>query len=124
MSSQLLGWVFALLVLVIIFFALRNARMKEKYAGWWLLIALVVLVAMVPGVLESVASFLGVSVPLNLAFFLGGLALLLMTLQHAVALSNLEDQQRRLVEENALLRERVDTLECSQNQGRACREGR
>ncbi len=111
MSAQILGWIFALVVLVVIFLCLRNARMKEKYGAWWAFIALAVIVMLVPGVPEGLAGFLGIAVPLNLVFFLGSVALLLMQLQYAVELSHMEDDMRRQDEEIALLRQRLDALE-------------
>jgi hypothetical protein len=111
MSAQVLGGIFAVVVLVVIFFSLRNAHMKEKYGVWWVLIAVGVVVLLIPGVLDALSSLVGVKVPLNLAFFLGGVVVLLMQLQHSVALSQLEDRIRRQDEENALLRQRLDVLE-------------
>ena len=111
MSSYALGLVFSVLVLVVIFLRLRNARMQERYATWWVVIALFVLaVSVFPSLLSWLAGVFGIVVPLNLAFFLAGVVLLLMSLQFSVDLSHASDQQRRLVEEVALLRLQIETL--------------
>lgn len=112
MSAYGLGLVFSLLVLLVIFLRLRNAHMQEKYATWWLVIAFfLMLVSIFPGVLKWMASVVGVVVPLNLAFFLAGVVVLLMSLQFSVDLSHAAEKRRRLAEEIALLRTEVDELQ-------------
>ena len=44
MTSYLLGITFSVVVFVVIFLHLRNAGMKERYAAWWILIGIVVLI--------------------------------------------------------------------------------
>ncbi len=110
-STYVLGLVFSGLVLVVIFLRLRNAGMKEKYATWWIIIAMVVLLASIfPGLLSWISDRLGVAVPLNLGFFFSGIVLLFITLQYSVDLSRADERTRRLTEEIALLRDDVDQL--------------
>lgn len=111
-GTYLIGVVFSLLVFLMIILALRNSGMKEKYSIWWLLVGVAVLVVSIfPGVLTWVAKNLGVVVPLNLGFFLSGVVLLLMTLQFSVDLSRSDAEKRHLVEEVALLKQRIEVLE-------------
>lgn len=110
-STYVLGLVFSGLVLVVIFLRLRNSGMKEKYATWWIIIAVVVLLASVfPSLLSWISDRLGVAVPLNLGFFFSGIVLLFITLQYSVDLSRADERTRRLTEEIALLRDDVDQL--------------
>ena len=103
-SAYWLGVVFALVVLVSIFLRMRNQGMKERYATWWLVIALgVAMVSLFPGILRRAARLVGVQVPLNLAFFLAGVIMLLLSLQFSVDLSRADEERRRIVEELALL---------------------
>lgn len=112
MTSFALALVFSVLILVLIFFRLRNSRMNERYATWWIVIALVLIIASVfPDLLSWVADVVGIEVPLNLAFFLAGVVVLLLSLQFSVDLSRSAERTRRLAEEIALLRARVDRLE-------------
>lgn len=112
MSAYALGLVFSLLILVVIFLRLRNARMQERYATWWLVIALFLLiVSAFPGVLSWFADVFNIVVPLNLAFFAAGVVLLLMSLQFSVDLSHGSEKQRRLAEEVAILRAQVEDLQ-------------
>ena len=39
-STYLLGVLFAIVILIAVFFRLRNSGMKERYATWWIVIAL------------------------------------------------------------------------------------
>ena len=114
-GTYLLGVVFSIIVFAMIVLKLRNSGMKEKYAIWWLLIGIVVLIiSFFPAALTSLAHLLGVVVPLNLGFFLAGIVLLLISLQFSVDLSRSERQTRTLTEELALLKERVEQLEEAQ----------
>lgn len=119
MTPYLLGMAFVLLVLVVIFLRLRNARMKERYASWWIIIAFFTAVfSAVPGLFRYLAGLANVEVSLNLAFFLSGVVLLLITLQHSVDLSKGDEERRRLAEEHALLCRRVEELESRLDAGR------
>lgn len=114
-TSYIFGIVFSLIVFASIFFNLRSGRMKERYSTWWILIGIiVVIISIFPGVLKFLSVHLGVEVPFNLGLFVGGIVLLLMTLQFSVDLSKSADTERRLAEEVALLSLRVKRLEGEQ----------
>ena len=53
---------------------------------------------------------MGVKVPLNLAFFLAGVIMLLLSLRFSVDLSQSDEERRRLAEEIAFLRAEIDSL--------------
>ncbi|WP_182141815.1 DUF2304 domain-containing protein [Schaalia sp. JY-X169] len=111
-TSYIFGIVFSLVVFAAIFVNLRSGRMKEKYATWWIVIGIaVVLISVFPQVLSFLSRHLGVEVPFNLGLFAGGIVLLLITLQFSVDLSKNSDSDRRLAEEIALVSERVRVLE-------------
>ena len=110
-STYWLGVIFAFIVLLGIFFRMRNQGMKERYATWWLVIAIAVAVISVfPRVLDEAADLVGVQVPLNLAFFLAGVIMLLLSLRFSVDLSQSDEERRRLTEEIAFLRAEIDSL--------------
>lgn len=112
MNAYSLGLVFSLLVLVVIFLRLRNSRMQERYATWWLVIAFfLILISAFPSVLNWLSGLVGIVVPLNLAFFLAGVVILLMSLQFSVDLSHAAENRRRLAEEVAILRADVEELQ-------------
>ena len=110
-STYWLGVIFAFIVLFGIFVRMRNQGMKERYAAWWLVIAIAVaVISIFPRVLEGAAHLVGVKVPLNLAFFLAGVIMLLLSLRFSVDLSQSDEERRRLAEEIAFLRAEIDSL--------------
>ena len=119
--SYVLGLVFALIIVVTVFMTMRNSGLKERYGLWWYVIAFFTLILSVfPSILRWTALHTGVVVPLNLGFFVAGVALLLLSLRFSVDLSRSDEDRRRLTEEAAILRlqvedlrRRVDALEAS-----------
>jgi len=107
------GYVFAIslcvLVVVLLFFLLRTRRIKEKYAGMWIALALAVIVlGIFPRVAYWLASTVGVQTPVNLLFALAFVVLLAVCIQLSAELTNLEEETRTLAEEIALLRLEVN----------------
>ena len=118
-STYWLGVVFAFIVLLGIFFRMRNQGMKERYATWWLVIAIAVaVISIFPRVLDEAAHLVGVQVPLNLAFFLAGVIMLLLSLRFSVDLSQSDEERRRLTEEIAFLRAEIDSLKSDSRNSR------
>ena len=113
--TYVLGLVFAIIILVMVFVKMRNSGL------WWYCIAFfTALLSIFPPILKWTALQLGVVVPLNLGFFLAGVVLLLLSLRFSVDLSRADEDRRRLTEEAAILRlqmedlqRRVDALEAS-----------
>ncbi|WP_022867704.1 DUF2304 domain-containing protein [Schaalia vaccimaxillae] len=110
-STYWLGVFFGLIVLVSVFLRMRNSGMKERYATWWIIIAIgVSVLSIFPGSLKSIASLIGVQVPLNFALVIAATVLLLLTLRLSVDLSRATEDRRRLTEELALTNNRLDEL--------------
>ena len=100
-----LGLIGSVLTLVVIFEMLRRRRLREKYAIFWVAIAVfTLLIAAFPGLLVWLSGLAGVAIPTNLLFFLASMVLLLITMQLSHDLGRLEERARRLAEEVALLR--------------------
>lgn len=109
------GYPFALglcaVVVVLLFFLLRTRRIREKYAGIWIALALaVVVLAVFPGLAVWIAGVVGVATPVNLLFAVAFVVLLAVCIQLSSEVSNLEEETRVLAEEVALLRLDVRTL--------------
>ncbi len=97
----------ALAVFTIVLRRIRDRRLRERHALLWLIAGLVgVVVAIVPGALVSVASWIGVEVPANLVFFVSLAVLFGVSVQYGSELTRLEAQVRTLAERVALLEER------------------
>jgi hypothetical protein len=85
--------------------------MRERHAVWWLAGATVALVvALVPGVLQVVASWVGIELVSNLVFFVSIVVLAMIGVQFSVELTGLEERTRVLAEETALQDLRLSDL--------------
>jgi hypothetical protein len=103
------GYVFAValcvIVLALLFFLLRTRRIREKYAGIWVSVAVaVIVVAVFPGLAFWLSDLVGVETPVNLLFAVAFVVLLSVCIQLSSEVSQLEEETRTLAEEVALLR--------------------
>jgi hypothetical protein len=104
-ANLILGLLGSVVTLGLLFEMMRRHRLREKYAVFWALIAvLTLLVAAVPHLLTWAAALVGVTVPANLLFFAASMLLLVVSVQHSSELGSLEEKTRTLAEEVALLR--------------------
>ena len=108
-ANYVLGLIGSLITLTLLFELMRRRRLREKYAVFWALVALLtLLVAIFPQLLSMAADLVGVAVPANLLFFLASMLLLVVSIQHSYELGRLEDRTRTLAEELALTRMELD----------------
>jgi hypothetical protein len=97
---------------------LRRGYLREKFAGFWLLVAAALLVLSVfPSVLRWAAEAVGVEVPANLLFLLAALVLLLVGVQLSHEVGRLDTRTQRLTEEVALIRAEVEELRLRRREG-------
>ncbi|MEV4599406.1 DUF2304 domain-containing protein [Amycolatopsis sp. NPDC049253] len=102
---RVLSIVIACLVLLVVIEMMRRRKLREKYAGIWLVLAIgVVVLAVVPSAAQFLARATGVETPSNLVFFLAGVVLALVALHLSTEVGHLEEEVRTAVEETALLR--------------------
>lgn len=102
--QYLLGIGAALLTFGLVIEMLRRRRLRERHAGWWLVAGLLALIiSFFPQALESVSQLIGFEVPVNLVFFASLFVLFLVALQHSSELTQLESQNRALVERLVIL---------------------
>ncbi|MDT8910811.1 DUF2304 domain-containing protein [Amycolatopsis sp. PS_44_ISF1] len=102
---QILSIVVACLVLFVVLEMMRRRKLREKYSGVWLLVAVgVVVLAVIPQAAEFLARITGVRTPSNFVFLLAGLVLALVALHLSTEVGHLEEEVRTSVEEIALLR--------------------
>ena len=119
-TTYIFGLVFGAIVLVSIFMRMRNQGMKERYATWWIVIALsVITFSVYPPSLDAIADFLGFQVSLHLLFFLASIVMLMLSLRFSIDLSRSDEERRRLTEEIAILRAQVAELQDKELQDKA-----
>jgi hypothetical protein len=108
--QQILSIVLSVIVLIVVLLLLRSYFLPEKYAVTWLLAAIVVLVlAVFPGILNSVAAFFGIPQPINLLFVGGFFVILLLLMQLSLDLARTRDELRRAIQKLALQAEERDS---------------
>ena len=86
-SYRLTAAVIGIMIAAAILFLVRRDHLQVRYAYWWLLIALgVLLLGFFPEVIDAVAPVLGISYPPVLAIVLGAgviiIKMLMMDLEH------------------------------------------
>jgi hypothetical protein len=111
-STYLVALVGSVLVLLGIIELLRRRQLGEKYAVLWLVVGVLLLIfTAAPGLTTSLARGLGVAVPTNLMFFIGILFLVGVVLHLSWEVSRLENETRKLAEDQAILRLEVEQLQ-------------
>jgi hypothetical protein len=104
---QIVAIVSTLVLLLLVLELVRRRRLLERYALVWLGSALVLLALGVwKGLLEKVASAIGITVPSNALFVIAFGFILLLLLHFSVAVSKLTDQTKVLAQRLALLEQR------------------
>jgi hypothetical protein len=94
-------------LLVMILELVRRRRLLERYALLWLFSAFVLLaLAIWRGLLEDIASVIGVAYPPNALFFIAFAFVLVLLLHFSLAVSRLTDQTKILAQRLAILEER------------------
>lgn len=103
------GYGFAVVASVVVVGAvlalLRTRRIREKYAGIWIVLALInIVLILFPGLAVVVADLVGIATPANLLFATAFVVLLVVCIHLSSELSRVEEQSRTIAEEVALLR--------------------
>jgi len=117
MSAYTFAIALCVIVVGLLFHLLRTRRIREKYAGIWMALAVaVVIVGLFPELAIWLSGVVGVQTPVNLVFAMAFVVLLAVCIQLSAEVSNLEEETRTLAEEIALLRLEVkDLAECRQS---------
>ena len=105
MSASVFFLILAILVCTFVVVQVRHQRMKERYAALWLIIgAVIIVLGAFPSLLNGVADFVGVALPVNLLFLLSILLLMGVSIHLTLELSRLSEKTRILAEEVAILK--------------------
>jgi hypothetical protein len=102
----------AVALLLIVLEMVRRRRLMERYALLWMLSAVVILgLAVWKDALNVLARQLGIISAPNALFFVAIAFILLLLLHFSAAMSRLTDQSKVLAQRQAILEERLRTIE-------------
>lgn len=106
------GILAAVLALVAIIELMRRGTLRERHAVWWSVGGVLALViAVFPQTLNWAAALVGVTLPVNLVFFVAIGLLFLVSLQYGAELTRIEEKMRTLAEKAAFHEQRIEELE-------------
>ena len=112
---RLLPIVVSLGLLAYIFVLLRGHRVRERYIWVWLVLGVWMLVLSIfPQLAFAFSGWLGFRTPSNLLLAACSAFLLVTVISLSTAISSIEEDRRRFVEELAIMDERVRQLEEAQ----------
>lgn len=96
-------------VILFVFQLVRRRKLREEYAMSWLFASLMLVVVSVwRGSLDWAARLLGVAYPPSVLLLAVILIGFLVALHYSISLSRLSEQSKKLAQEIALLRHRVE----------------
>jgi hypothetical protein len=111
-ASYIFGVVSALAAFLLVVEMLRRRRIRERHAVWWLVgTILALIVSVFPDLLTVMSRLVGITLPINLVFFLSIGIVVLVCLQHAAELTQVEAHTRSLTERVVLQDLRIAELE-------------
>ena len=89
----------------------RRRRLREEYSWLWLLTSLSLFVLVIKySWLVSITKSIGAVLPTSTLFIGALIFLMMLSVQFSVRISKLTDQVKNLVQENALLREKIEGI--------------
>lgn len=104
-----LAAIFGLMVLIVNL--VRKKKLKEEYAFLWMVISLISIVLMLWFRVIIFFSYLfGILSPNNTIFFFAILFLVIICLHFSVKISTLTNQVKILIQENALIQNRLEKI--------------
>ena len=89
----------------------RRRELREEYSWLWLITSLSLFILVIKySWLETISNLIGAVVPTTTLFIGAMIFLLLLSVQFSVRISKLTNQVEKLVQENALLRHKIEEM--------------
>ncbi|MBW2109792.1 MAG: DUF2304 domain-containing protein [Deltaproteobacteria bacterium] len=108
--------VVCLFVFICILDLVRRRKLREEYSWLWLMTSLALFILIVKySWLEEITNLIGAVLPTTTVFIGALVFLMLVSVQFSVVISRLTKHVKNLVQENALLRARIDDIEAASN---------
>ena len=98
-------------IFILILDLVRRRKLREEYSWLWLLTSAALFVLVIQySWLELITEAMGAVLPTT-TLFIGALVFLMfLSIQFSVRISKLTDQVKNMVQENALLREKIEEI--------------
>ena len=111
-KQQIFALVVSLAVLVFTVDLVRKKRLREEYSVLWICTSLIMLVLVMKyDWLVALTTLIGAGLPTSTLFVGSIIFLILIAVQFSIKISQLSDQVKNLVQENALLRHEFARLQ-------------
>lgn len=105
------------LLIIVILNLIRKNRLNMKYALLWIILsAVLLLTALIPGLLDSLASFLGFEVTSNMVFFIAIFVVLIILLSLSMIVSEQSRKITLLIQELSLVKKQLREREKPDNE--------
>jgi hypothetical protein len=109
---QIIAVLGSLVLFVFVIDFIRRNLLKEKYAVLWISLSIVVTtLSFWKSLLDKLAQFVGVAYAPSLLFFVAFIFVLLILLHFSVVISIFHDKNKGLIQELAMLKDKVEILE-------------
>lgn len=109
---QIIAIGISVIIFVIVIELIRRNHLKERYSLIWLATAIVLIIFSVwRSLLDVIAGAIGIYYPPSLLFLLAIGFLILLLLNHSVAVSSLTKKNERLAQELGILKTRLKNVE-------------
>ena len=111
MTTYHLGIVTSIAVFIFTIEIMRRGLIREKFAFIWTTTSGVMIIfAIFSNVLERISSALSFKTPSNLLFFCSTILLISVAIQYAYELGRLEDENRKMAIEIALIKNEIKKI--------------
>lgn len=110
-KQQIFALAVSLLVFLFTIDMVRRKRLREEYSVLWLFTSFVMFVLVLKyDWLVALTRLIGAGLPTTTLFLGSIIFLVLLSVQFSIKISKLADQVKNLVQDNALLRKKLDEL--------------
>ena len=111
LQQQIFALIVSALVFVIVIDMVRKRRLREEYSVLWLLTSVLMFVLVFRYEwLVSLTDLIGAGLPTTTLFLFSIIFLMLLSVQFCIMISKLTNQMKNLSQENALMRQELETL--------------
>lgn len=111
MTTYILGIAASIAVFIFTIEIMRRGLIRERFAFIWTATSGVMLVfAVFTNALERISTALSFKTPSNLLFFCSSILLISVAIQYAYELGRLEDENRKMAIEIALIKNEINKL--------------